>query len=424
MQIFDPKEMPSLEELVGDAPRLGGVGPTRVPRTVVDAAHRAGTHVGSRMSLVLAGVQDGLRYVFQTTAEHVIGTTAASSGGMKMALAGVIRPGDMVLVIDMGHFSNRFAILAKTLGARVRILKVDPGKCPTAEEVKEAIERHRPQIVTMVHGETSTGTLNLYMLPILRLCQKKSIVTVVDTVCTAGVLPFYMDAWGVDVVVTGSQKGLSAMPGCAAVAFSDKVWEERVATNPALQLESADLEDDSISWLGREWYFNPLEAWKFWGEGAYHYTANVHGFYVLYRALRQITQEGLQERWINQAVHSRAFTVGVEAMGLELFASNLQRLQSAIAIRVPEGLTPQQWCASLLKNEGLAVAGDFGGHGIIRVGVMGTQCSSAHLSATLQAIGATAGIRSSNIGHGVAAMTEVLRNGRQLTDATEFMLTL
>lgn len=423
-------DLTSLAELIGEGPQLQGVGPTPMRRLVLDAVHLAGDHLGNRTRTMMRSVQELARYMFQTEARHVIGLTSASSGAMTMATS-VVHPGDVVLVIVMGYFSKRFAYLVKATDARVRMLVVPPGEYPTTAQVEVALREHRPSVVFMVQGETSAGTLNVELVPILAACREFGALTVVDAVCTASVIPLLMDEWGIDVCLTGGQKGLSAMAGTSLIAFSDEAWK-RVESNPSQQMPDAELEDDSVSWAGRPWYFSALNAWEYWGKGGYHYTANVAGFAVLHEALRMIADEALEERWRRQALYSLAFQAGVEAMGLELFTPADRRLQAAVAVRAPNGIDPTAWKEAIEVEHHRTVAGPFGGLPIIRVGFMGEQCARQHVTESLFALGLTADRLGKaagtmdgseiHVAKGVKAAGDVLIAGNGLAPSVELML--
>ena len=112
------------------------------------------------------------------------------------------------------------------MGAEVEVLAVPEGQAVCAERVAERLKSQRYDVVTMVQGETSSGICTTELPAIARLCQEHGALAVVDAVCTLSTMPLEKDAWGIDVVLTGSQKGLSSLPGVALIAFSDAAWEQ------------------------------------------------------------------------------------------------------------------------------------------------------------------------------------------------------
>ena len=148
-------------------------------------------------------------------------------------MGNLLWPGRRVLVLQNGWFSGRFAEMATGVGAEVEVLAVPEGQAICAEPVAERLKRQHYDVVTMVQGETSSGVCTTELPAIARLCREHGALAVVDAVCTLSTMPLEKDAWGIDVVVTGSQKGLSSLPGVALIAFSDAAWEQ-VQQHPAL----------------------------------------------------------------------------------------------------------------------------------------------------------------------------------------------
>ena len=195
---------------------------------------------------------------------------------------------------------------------------------------------------------------------------------VVDAVVTLSTMPMDMDAWGIDAVVTGGQKGLSSIPGVSLIAFSDRAWEalgKRPSPRP-------------------HWCFDAERAWRFWGHQQYHYTAPVPGILALHEALRLIGEETLERRFERHRVSSEALQRGIEAMGLSLFAPEPCRLNSVVGISTPAGLSPADVCGHVSRHHQVEISGSFG-LPIVRIGQMGEQCREHNLFRTLHALGRT-----------------------------------
>ena len=156
-----------------------------------------------------------------------------------------------------------------------------------------------------VQGETSAGSCTPWLDELGVLCRSAGALLLVDAVCTLSTMPLPMDAWGLDVVVTGGQKGLSSVPGVSLIALSE-----------------AGL--GSGCWLRPRpiphWVFDLQRAWAFWGESRYHYTAPVPGLLALHAALRHICLEGLPARFERHRRSSQALQLALDALELELFA--------------------------------------------------------------------------------------------------------
>ncbi|MBA3236002.1 MAG: alanine--glyoxylate aminotransferase family protein, partial [Chloroflexi bacterium] len=189
-------------------PNLRIPGPTALPPTVREAgARQMINHRGPEFAAMLARILDGMKPYFGTTNDVAMLTTAGT-GGLEAAVVNVLSPGDRVLGVSIGSFGDRFAKIARTYGADVTTIDVDWGQAADPAVVRAALERGPGyRAVLLTHNETSTGVMN----PIAELASAVREVApdtliLVDSVSGLGAVPFEMDAWGVDIVVTGSQK--------------------------------------------------------------------------------------------------------------------------------------------------------------------------------------------------------------------------
>ena len=149
---------------------------------------------------------------------------------MEMAITNVLWPGKKVLIIEMGTFSNRFGEMAEAIGADVDYLSTSseneytPPPAITLAHVKKKLSETQYDVVTMVQGETSCGMYNSILPDIAAEAKSHGALVIVDAVCTLSTMPLKMDAWGLDIVVTGGQKGLSSIPGVSVLALSETAW--------------------------------------------------------------------------------------------------------------------------------------------------------------------------------------------------------
>ena len=217
-------------------------------------------------------------------------------------MGNLLWPGRRALVLQNGWFSGRFAEMAAGVGAEVEVLAVPEGQAVCAERVAERLKGQRYDVVTMVQGETSSGVCTVDLPAIACLCRQHGALAVVDAVCTLSTMPLDKDAWGIDVVFTGSQKGLSSLPGVALIAFSDAAWEQ-VHQHPGPR---------------PHWCLDALRAQHFWQHHQYHYTAPVSGLLALHEALRLVCEETLERRFARHRHSSLALQAGIEQMGLVL----------------------------------------------------------------------------------------------------------
>jgi aspartate aminotransferase-like enzyme len=349
-----------------------GAGPVPIPDAVAKANGVVINHLGSTMAAVIGQVKTMARYVFQTESKWVMGVAGPGSGAMEMAITNLAWKDSRVLSICNGFFSERMAEMARRTGARVETLTVTDGTAADTAKVADAIERFRPEIVTIVHGETSNTVWNRNLEAIASVARAAGALVVVDAVCTLSTMPLPMDAWGIDAVITGGQKGLSSIPGVSLLAFSEAAWQ-RIETRPVPPTH---------------WCFDASLAANFWHNASYHYTAPVSGVLALHEALRLVCAETLERRFARHLRCSTALQAGVEALSLKLYVHKASRLNSVVGIEVPKGVTGSDVCAHISRHHHVEIAGSFGAP-IVRIGQMGEQCREHHLFRTIHALGRT-----------------------------------
>jgi len=182
-------------------------------------------HRGPEFAAMLARILDGMKPFFGTT-NDVAMLTCAGSGGLEAAVVNTLSPGDRVLGVSIGSFGDRFAKIAGIYGANVTKLDVEWGQAADPGAVREALAADPAcKAVLLTHNETSTGVMNPIpeLAAAVRDASPDSLI-LVDSVSALGAVPFEMDEWGVDVVVTGSQKAWMAAPGLAMIAASERGW--------------------------------------------------------------------------------------------------------------------------------------------------------------------------------------------------------
>jgi aspartate aminotransferase-like enzyme len=388
-----------LDEILPAEPiLLMGAGPVPIPHAVSRANGVVINHLGETMARVIDSLKSMARYAFQTRADKVFGVAGPASAAMEMAVTNLLWPGRKALCLKTGTFSGRLVEMAQGVGAEVTVLEAPTAEPVTAEMVAQALRKGRYDVVTMVHGETSCGVLNAELPQIAALCREHGALTLVDAVVTLSTLPLEMDAWNLDAVITGGQKGLSSIPGVSLIAFSERAWKAiESRTRPPTH-----------------WCLDAIRAQRFWGDHQYHYTAPVPGILALHEALRLVAEEGLAQRHERHRVSSEALQEGIDAMGLELFVPKLKRLNSVIAVRVPPSTRARDVLAYMSRKFHVEISGSFG-LDVVRIGQMGEQCRSHNLFKVLYATGMSFrhfGVKL-DVSQGLAALERVL-SGRQV----------
>jgi aspartate aminotransferase-like enzyme len=349
-----------------------GAGPVPIPDAVARANGVVINHLGSTMAAVIGQVKTMARYVFQTESKWVMGVAGPGSAAMEMAITNLAWKGSRVLCICNGFFSERMAEMARRTGAQVETLSVVDGTAADTQQVADAIDRFRPEIVTIVHGETSNTVWNRSLESISSVARAAGALVIVDAVCTLSTMPLPMDAWGIDAVINGGQKGLSSIPGVSLLAFSEAAWQ-RIMTRPVPPTH---------------WCLDAALATNFWHNASYHYTAPVSGVLALHEALRLVCAETLERRFARHQRCSTALQAGIEALALKLYVPKPSRLNSVVGIALPQGISGSDVCAHISRHHHVEIAGSFGAP-IVRIGQMGEQCREHHLFRTIHALGRT-----------------------------------
>ncbi len=338
-------------------PNLRIPGPTALPPSVREAgARQMINHRGPEFAAMLARVLDGMQPFFGTTSDIAILTTAGT-GGLEAAVVNVLSPGDRVLGVSIGSFGDRFAKIARTYGADITKIEVEWGQAADPAAVREALERAPDtKAVLLTHNETSTGVMNPIreLAAAVREAAPEALI-VVDSVSGLGAVPFEMDAWGVDVVVTGSQKAWMAAPGLAMIAASERAWTAmESATMPRFYLDLPAHRDSHA-------------------DGQTPFTPAVAVVYQVDEGLRLMAAEGAPAIFARHEACAAATRAGLTALGFELFADPRHASRTVTAALVPDDLDWKSFNTEL-KRRGLVLAG---GQGkvtgkIFRIGHLGS----------------------------------------------------
>jgi alanine-glyoxylate transaminase/serine-glyoxylate transaminase/serine-pyruvate transaminase len=354
---------------------LMGPGPSAVnPRVLAAMARPMIGHLDPATMHMLDEIKSMLRTVFLTRNELTFPVSGTGTAGMECALQNVLEPGDLAIVAVSGFFAERMREIAVRCGAEVETVGGAWGEPVAAGDIDAALKR-RPgaKVVSVVHGETSTGLLQP-LEEIGEVCRAHGALLIVDCVATLGGIEVDVDGWGIDVCYSGSQKCLSAPPGLAPITFSPRAVAARERrVGPA-----------------RSFYLDALFIWKYLGsERLYHHTAPVSMLYALHEALRIVLEEGLEARWERHAEIGAETLVALEERGFRSVPAEGYRMPQVICVSLPEALIDEKGARARLREEfGIEVAGgldEFAGK-VWRVGLMGESCNRDYVKALLSAI--------------------------------------
>lgn len=374
-------------------PNLRIPGPTALPPSVREAGGRQMVnHRGDEFRTLLRRVAAGMKPFFGT--EHdVILLTCAGTGALEAAVVNTLSPGDPVLAVTIGSFGDRFAKIAEVYGADVTRLAAEWGKAADAAEVgRAAAEIPGLKAVLLTHNETSTGVTNrVDLLAAAVRDVAPDALILVDAISALGAVPFEMDAWGLDLVVTGSQKAWMAAPGMAMAAVGPRAWAAaETAKMPRFYLDLKRHRDSAVN-------------------GETPWTPAVAVLYQVDEGLRlmQAEGDGVFARHEACAAMTRA---GLRALGFELLADDAVASRTVTSARIPDGLDWKAFNGELRKR-GLVLAG---GQGklqgkIFRVGHLGSVTTDEVLGAisTLEEVAVLQGLDVAP-GSAVAAAQQVL----------------
>ncbi len=318
--------------------RLFTPGPTQIPERVqVAMSNPMVHHRGASFKQMFEEVVEDLRYFFQTSGD-VLTLTSSGSGAMEACVVNLLCKNDKVLTVSGGKFGERWGEMCRAFGAETHTIDVTWGDAVPPEAIQEFLRAHPDaRAVFLTHSETSTGVAADIKEIAAIVNEHSDAILVVDSITSAGVLPFKMDEWGIDVAVTGSQKGLMIPPGLAVVALSKRAWD---------RVESSDLP---------KFYFDLKKEKKAQLNSATAWTPAITLFMGLREALRMIREEGLETMWQTYARLAHATRQGALACGLELFARSPS--DSLTAVTIPESIDGLKFTAHLRKEYGITVAG-------------------------------------------------------------------
>ncbi len=334
--------------------RLFTPGPTPVPETVaLKMAAPIIHHRNPEFREVMARANRNLKYVFQTE-QPVLTLTCSGTGGVEATFVSLFSPGDTIVSVNGGKFGERWVTMPRAFGMNVVEIKVPWGTAVRPDQILEAL-RTNPgtKAVYLVHSETSTGTATDVREAARLIHANSDAMVCVDGITAIGAHELRFDAWGIDVCVTGSQKGLMIPPGLAFVALSRRAIS---------MMESSRTP---------RFYFDLKKALHAYEKDDTPWTPAVSLIVGVDAALEMIRAEGIENVWKRHERLAHALRAGIHAVGLRLFSSAPSH--AVTAVWLPEGMDWKSFNRSLKVENGITIAGgqdDFAGK-IFRVSHLG-----------------------------------------------------
>jgi len=345
---------------------LFGPGPSQVhPRVYQAMAQPIVSHLDAYFFQISANIQRLLRTVFGTKNELTFVISATGSGGLETAISNFVLPGMKVLSLANGFFCDRMSEMARRQGAELVRFEKPWGEVFGDEEAAEFILREKPKVVMYVQAETSAGAFQRGEA-ICKAAHEVDALVIADCVTSLGAMPVDVDANGIDIAYSCTQKGLSCPPGLSPITVSPRAAEWLKARQTA----------------NRSWYFDlKLIADYLTVSHRYHHTASATMFYALHEGLGLIEEEGLEHRWERHRQSHLEFVRKAEANGLEMLVALGHRIWNLNTPKVPQGVDDAKVRSTLLNEHGIEIAGGFGplAGKIFRIGLMGPLATKEHV---------------------------------------------
>jgi aspartate aminotransferase-like enzyme len=372
-------------------------GPTPVPETVLLAMSRHPIgHRSADFQKIVKRTTEQLRWLHQTSGEVLV-LTGSGTAAMEAGIVNVLSRGDRVLCGDNGKFGERWVKVAKAYGLDVQVIRAEWGQPLDPEAFRSALEADtgkRIRAVILTHSETSTGVINDLEAIARHARAHGTALTIADCVTSLGACDVPMDAWGVDVVGSGSQKGYMMPPGLSFVAMGERAWAA---------YERSDLP---------KFYLDLGKYRKAAADDSNPFTPAVNLYFALEAALEMMQAEGLKAIFARHARHRAATQAGMKAMGLPLYAAEGHGSPSITAV-APEGVDAENLRKKVKERFDILLAGgqDHLKGKVFRIGHLGFVCDRdvltavAAIEATLQELGLHQGSPGAGAAAAAAALT-------------------
>jgi aspartate aminotransferase-like enzyme len=313
-------------------------GPTPIPESVSAIFARPIIHHRTAtFEKLFEDVRQGLKFLYQTRQE-VLMLAASGTGAMEAAVANLFKRGDKVITLNAGKFGARWTKIAKTYGLAAIELTCEPGDSIPASQVEAAVKANPDaRGILFQASETSTG-VTLPTQEICKIARASNMLSVCDAITACGVFDLPMDDWGIDALITGSQKALMIPPGLAMIALSDRAWQAN---------ESADLP---------RFYFDLAREKKAHLKNQTAWTPAISLIQGLQESLRLIREEGLHNMFKRHELLAKATRNGVQALGFELLAKKSPS-PAITAVRVPAGIDGKALVKLMRDKLGVTLVG-------------------------------------------------------------------
>lgn len=317
--------------------RLFAPGPVPVPEEIsLQMARPMVHHRTPEFEKIVAEVREGLKWLYQTKNDVLI-LASSGTGAMEGAIANTLSPGDKVIVVDGGKFGERWWKICKAYGIETDIIQVPWGSPVDVKEIETRLNKGGYKAVLVQASESSTGTYHP-IEDIAKLTRDRSdTLLIVDAISALGAVNLPMDAWGIDILVSGSQKAVALPPGLAFAGLSDKAWKFT---------ETSKIQ---------KFYFDFKREKKNLEQNTTAFTPAITLVIGLAESIRMMKKEGLENMFARHARLAKATQEGMKAIGLKLYSKS--PVNSLTAVCVPEGIDGGKVTKIMQSKFNMTIAG-------------------------------------------------------------------
>lgn len=327
------------------------------------------------------------RQVFETENEWTLVIDGTARSAIECVMVSLIEPGERVLVASFGRFGQLKTEIARRVGADVRVIDAAWGTVFAPEQIEAAIKEHRPRLLAICQGDTSTTMLQP-LEHIGKICREHGVFLQVDATASIAGAPLPVDAWQIDCVTAGLQKCLMGPSGAAPITLSKAMAE---AIYRRRHIEEGLQPKDYVPGAGLRIpsnYFDLAMIMDYWSDKALnHHTEATSMLYASRECARLFVAEGHASVVKRHSACGAAMIAGVEAMGLAVYGNKATKMPNVTGVIIPEGINGDKVRAALLKVFGIEIGSSFGPlHGKIwRIGAMGYNARPDCVLTTLSA---------------------------------------
>ncbi|NLK00119.1 MAG: alanine--glyoxylate aminotransferase family protein [Clostridia bacterium] len=374
-------------------------GPTQIPPRVMRAMSREQiNHRGPVARKILFEIIEGIKEIMRTENDILI-FTSSGTGGMEAAVANIMSPGDKALVVSNGAFGDRFKKLCQAFNIEMDVIDYPWGEVVDPQNIEDHLKNdhgHKIKAVFVQHNETSTGVLN-DMEAISKARGEHPALLVVDAISSLAAAELQVDKWGLDVVISGSQKAFMIPPGLSVVSISPRAWEAvKRCTNS-------------------RFYFDFTLAGEYLELGQTPFTPALSLLYGLQESLKMMRDEGLENILKRHSQYRNIVRAAVNALGLEMLAREEISSPAVTAVKAPEGMNAGDIINGMLEDYNVVIAGGQGNlrGKIFRIGHLGYMdplelvAGISALESVLSSLGQPV-----DMGKGVTAAMKIIKGGK------------